>query len=187
MAQNVVHCREDAEDVVQETFLRAFRHLHDFEERSRFSTWLMRIALNVALMKVRCSRRLSTTSIDEDRDEMFNLHDRIADWRPNPEQLYGRTELQDILQRALSSLPHGYRIVFMLRDIEGVSVADTAAILGLTVCNTKVRLTRARLKLREHLSQYFARTRHTTEESRMVPGKQGVLRPNLALEPISLR
>jgi RNA polymerase sigma-70 factor (ECF subfamily) len=163
VAMHIMNSREDAEDIVQDAFLKAFQHLQRFEERSRFSTWLTRIAVNAALMKLRSSRRVTTISIDEEPEEGSTLAEKIADWKPNPEQLYSRTELRQILQRALASLPHSYRVVFLLRDVEGVSIADTAEMLGFSVPNVKARLFRARLKLREHLSQYFERGGSATE------------------------
>jgi RNA polymerase sigma-70 factor, ECF subfamily len=165
VAMNITSSREDAEDIVQDAFLKAFQHLHRFEERSLFSTWLTRIAVNSALMKLRSSRRATIVSMDEESDEGSTLADKVADWKPNPEQLYSRGELKAILQRALTSLPHSYRIVFWLRDVEGVSIADTAEMLELSVPNVKARLFRARLKLREHLSRNFERGRNTTEPS----------------------
>ena len=170
VAMHIMNSREDAEDIVQDAFLKAFLNLQHFEERSRFSTWLTRIAVNAALMKLRSSRRATTVSIDQEADEGGTLADKVADWKPNPEQLYSRTELRAILQRALASLPHSYRVVFLLRDVEGVSVADTAEMLGLSVPNVKARLFRARLKLREHLSRYFERGRNAPGTS--LPLKQ---------------
>ena len=170
VAMHIMSSREDAEDIVQDAFLKAFQHLQRFEERSRFSTWLTRIAVNAALMKLRSSRRATTISIDQEADEGSTLADKVADWKPNPEQLFSRTELREILQRALASLPDSYRVVFLLRDVEGVSVADTAEMLGLSVPNVKARLFRARLDLRDHLSRYFERGRNATESS--LPLKQ---------------
>ena len=157
VASHIMNTREDAEDIVQEAFLRAFEHLQSFEERSRFSTWLTRIAVNTALMKLR-SLRVVPISLDQEVEEGGTFADKVADWKPNPEKLYSQIELREILQRALASLPHAYRIVFVLRDVEGVPIADTAEMLGLTVPNVKARLFRARLKLREHLSKYFERS-----------------------------
>jgi RNA polymerase sigma-70 factor (ECF subfamily) len=154
---HIMNSYEDAEEIVQDAFLRAFQHLHDFEERARFSTWLTRIAVNAALMKLRTLRRGTTISMNQEMEEGGTLADKVADWKLNPEQLYSQGELRAILQWALTSLPHGYRVVFLLRDVEGVSVADTAEMLGLTIPNVKARLFRARLKLREHLSQHFNR------------------------------
>ena len=165
VAMNITSSREDAEDIVQDAFLKAFLNLQRFEERSRFSTWLTRIAVNASLMKRRSSRRATIVSMDQESDDGSTLADKVADWKPNPEQLYSRAELKAILQRALASLPHSYRVVFWLRDVEGVSIADTAEMLGLTVPNVKARLFRARLKLREHLSRHFERGRNATEPS----------------------
>jgi RNA polymerase sigma-70 factor (ECF subfamily) len=170
VAMHIMASREDAEEVVQDAFLKAFQHLQDFEGRARFSTWLTRIAVNAALMKLRNLRRATTVSIDQEADEGGTLADKVADWKPNPEQLYNRTELREILQRALASLPHAYRVVFLLRDVEGVSVVDTAEMLGLRIPNVKARLFRARLKLREQLSRYFERGRNATGPS--LPLKQ---------------
>ena len=170
VAMHIVACREDAEEVVQDAFFKAFQHLQDFEGRARFSTWLTRIAVNAALMRLRNLHRATVVSIDQEADEGDTLADKVADWKPNPEQLYGRTELREILQRALAALPHTYRIVFLLRDVEGVSVADTAEMLGLSIPSVKARLFRARLKLREYLSRYFARCSNAPQPS--VPLKQ---------------
>jgi RNA polymerase sigma-70 factor, ECF subfamily len=165
VAMHITSLREDAEEVVQDAFLKAFRHLQRFEERSRFSTWLTRIAVNEALIKLRGSRRAPTISIDEETDESAPLGDKIADWRPNPEQLYSSTQLREILQQALASLPDSYRVVFLLRDVEGLSIAETAEMLGLCVPNVKARLFRARLKLRKFLSRYFEGGETATEPS----------------------
>ena len=170
VAMHIMASPEDAEEVVQDAFLRAFQHLQDFEGRARFSTWLTRIAVNAALMKLRNLRRATTISLDQEADDGSTLADKVADWKPNPEQLFSRTELREILQRALASLPHSYRVVFLLRDVEGLSVADTAEMLGLSIPNVKARLFRARLKLREQLSRYFERGRNATRAS--LPLKQ---------------
>ena len=144
VAMHILNLREDAEEVVQDAFLKAFQHLPRFEERSRFSTWLTRITVNAALMKLRSLRRATTISIDEQHDDGTAVGDKVSDWKPNPEQLYSRTELREILQSALAALPHSYRVVFLLRDVEGVSTADTADMLGLSLPNVKARLFRAR-------------------------------------------
>ena len=170
VAMHIMNSREDAEDIVQDAFLKAFQHLQRFEERSRFSTWLTRIAVNAALMKLRNLRRATTISLDQEADDGSTVADKVADWKPNPEQLFSRTELREILQRALASLPHSYRVVFLLRDVEGASVADTAEMLGLSIPNVKARLFRARIKLREHLSRYFARRSNAAASS--LPLKQ---------------
>jgi RNA polymerase sigma-70 factor, ECF subfamily len=169
VAMHITNSREDAEDVVQDAFLKAFRHLRRFEERARFSTWMTRIAVNTALMKLRGLRRVQTISLDQEMDEGLTISDKVADWKPDPDQLYSQRELRDILQRALNLLPHGSRVVFLLRDVEGLSIAETAEMLGLSDSNVKARLLRARLKLRHHLSPYFVRG--TVAERRTPPGR----------------
>lgn len=147
----------EAEDVLQETFISAFRALPRFEERSQLGTWLYRIAYNAALMRLR-KRRVRTESLDEPGvAEGVDLAPRqFTDWTALPDKLLLRRELRDSLNAALLTLPESLRGVFVLRDIEGLSTAETAAALALTETNVKVRLHRARLALREKLSAYFA-------------------------------
>lgn len=162
VATHITNSREDAEDAVQEAFLSAYLHLQHFEERSRFSTWLTRIAINEALGKLRGSRRAALISIDEEIDECRSLADEIGDWRPDPEESYSRTQLRRILRETLASLPDAYRVVFLMRDVEGLSTADASEALGVSVPSVKARLLRARLKLRKGLSPYFERGGATT-------------------------
>ncbi len=147
----------EAEDVLQETFISAFRALPRFEGRSQLGTWLYRIAYNAALMRLR-KRRVRTESLDEPGvAEGVDLAPRqFTDWTALPDKLLLRRELRDSLNAALLTLPESLRGVFVLRDIEGLSTAETAAALALTETNVKVRLHRARLALREKLSAYFA-------------------------------
>ncbi|HEU0049961.1 MAG TPA: sigma-70 family RNA polymerase sigma factor [Nitrososphaera sp.] len=161
IAQHLTRNREDAQDVVQEAFLKAFRNLEQFRENSKFSTWLIRIALNESLMKLRKRRQIAETSIDNDFEaEEEQLPIDVADWAPNPEELYRATELQEILRRTLHELGPSLRVVFVLRDIEGLSLEQAAKALGLSVAAVKARSWRARLQLRERLSKYF----HQAEE-----------------------
>jgi len=162
VALHISRCREDAEEIAQETFLRAFRHLSSFEERARISTWLTRIAVNAALLKRRGPQPTETVTIGEQAGEDEVVPQQIADWRPNPEQLYNRLELSDMLRKALESLPNGYGTVFWLRDVEGFSIAETAEMVGITQAAVKNRLLRARLQLRELLSRYFRSRGNTT-------------------------
>jgi RNA polymerase sigma-70 factor (ECF subfamily) len=158
IAQHLVHSREDAEDVVQEAFLKAFLHLNQFREDSKFSTWLIRITLNQSLMKLRKRGPAREVSIHNDfQREEDNLPIDIADWAPNPEELYRATELREILRVTLQELGAGLRVVFVLRDIEGLSTEQTAEALGLSLAAVKARSFRARLQLRERLSKYFKR------------------------------
>jgi RNA polymerase sigma-70 factor (ECF subfamily) len=148
---------EDAEEVVQETFLSVLEHLQDFREQSLFHTWLVRIATNKALRLL--SRRMSRAaqsldSLSADRDDEPLPHpDFIADWRDDPARLAQDHETMRLVNEALAALDEKYRVVFVLRDIEGFSTEETATALGLSVSNTKVRLLRARLALRERLTR----------------------------------
>jgi RNA polymerase sigma-70 factor (ECF subfamily) len=156
IAQHITHNEEDAQDVVQEAFLKAYTNLEQFQGNSKFYTWLVRIAVNEALMKLRRRRADKTVSIDEDVEtEDGSMPREVADWSPNPEQLYGQSELGDILKKTIQGLPPGFRTVFVLRDVEGLSTEETAEMLGLSVPAVKSRLLRARLQLRERLTKYF--------------------------------
>jgi len=156
IAQHITHNEEDAQDVVQEAFLKAYTNLEQFQGNSKFYTWLVRIAVNEALMKLRKRRTSKTVSLDEDVEtEEGAMPREVADWSPNPEQLYGQTELGDILKKTIQGLPPGFRTVFVLRDVEGLSTEETAESLGLSVPAVKSRLLRARLQLRERLGKFF--------------------------------
>jgi len=158
IANHITHSREDAEDVVQEAFLKAYSNLEKFQEQSKFYTWLVRIAVNEALMKLRKRRPERFVSLDEDvKTEEDSLPREVADWSPNPEQLYNQEELRDILSRTIQGLPPTFRTVFVLRDVEGLSTEETAEALELSVPAVKSRLLRARLQLRERLNRYFQR------------------------------
>lgn len=149
---------EDAEDMLQETFLKAFEHLSDFREDSRFYTWIVRIAINQGLMKLRRRRSSKEVRIEDGENDDGEVIPRdFADWRPNPEQELQRTELETILQNAAHSLPMTFRTVFFLRDVEGLSTEETAELLNLSEGAVKARLFRARLRLREELSKILKR------------------------------
>jgi RNA polymerase sigma-70 factor (ECF subfamily) len=156
IAQHITQNREDAEDVVQDAFLKAYQKLHQFEGNSKFYTWLVRIAVNESLMRLRKRRTGRMVSIDEDVEtEEGSMPRDLAEWRPDPEVMYERTELADILRKTIQGLPPSFRIVFVLRDVDGLSTEETAEALGLSVPAVKSRLLRARLQLRERLSRYF--------------------------------
>jgi RNA polymerase sigma-70 factor (ECF subfamily) len=158
IVQHITQNREDAEDVVQDAFLKAYRNLEQFQEQSKFYTWLVRIAVNEALMKLRRRRPERMISLDQDVEtEEDSMPREVADWSPNPEQQYTQAELRDILSRTIQGLPAGFRMVFVLRDVEGLSTEEAAEALGLSVPAVKSRLLRARLQLRERLSKYFSR------------------------------
>ena len=155
---NVTGNPEDAEDVLQEAFLKAFQHLGEFRADSRFYTWLVRIAVNEGLMKLR--KRRSDRSVpmqDEIGDDGEPIPRELADWKPNPEQIFAQAEIERILRDAAQKLPATYRTVFLLRDMEDLSTAETASVLNLTEGTVKARLFRARLMLREELSGVFKR------------------------------
>lgn len=147
---------QDAEDVLQNTFLNALTHLADFEGRSSLSTWLYRIASNEALMLLR--RKKNTVNLDdfqpEDAEET-PLPEVFVDWSALPEDELLNGESKGALDTAVASLPESLRMVFLLRDIEGLSIKETADILNLTETNVKTRLLRARMSLREQLSAYY--------------------------------
>ena len=156
IAQHITHNREDAEDVVQEAFLKAYSNLDQFQGQSKFYTWLVRIAVNEALMKLRRIKPGRTVSLDEDvKTDEDSLPREVADWSPNPEQQYNQAELRDILDRTIQGLPTSFRTVFVLRDVEGLSTEETAEALDLSIPAVKSRLLRARLQLRERLNRYF--------------------------------
>jgi len=165
IAQHITQNREDAEDVVQDAFLKAYQNLKQFQGNSKFYTWLVRIAVNEALMKLRKRKTSKTVSMDEDVEtEDGSVPREVADWSPNPEQLFGQSELSDILAKTIQGLPTGFRTVFVLRDVEGLSTEETAETLGLSVPAVKSRLLRARLQLRERLSRYFKKKRNGGEQ-----------------------
>jgi len=156
LAKHITQNDEDAEDVLQETFLKAYSHLDSFQGQSKFYTWIVRIAVNEALMKLRKRRPERTVSLDEDvKTEEDSLPREVADWSPNPEQQYSQAELKDILTRTIQGLPQGFRTVFVLRDVEGLSTEETAEALDLSIPAVKSRLLRARLQLRDRLSRFF--------------------------------
>jgi len=142
----------DAEDVLQETFLSAFRSIDSFEERSSLSTWLYRIATNAALMRLR-RKEPEQVSVDEPLDL---LPRQFFDFCCLPEDDLLRDEARAEMLRAIEELPATLRSVFVLRDIEGLSTEETANALDLSISAVKSRLMRARLKLRERLSTYFS-------------------------------
>ncbi|MBI3670751.1 MAG: sigma-70 family RNA polymerase sigma factor [Acidobacteria bacterium] len=158
LAQNITQNREDAEDVMQDAFLKSYAHLGDFQGDSRFYTWLVRITVNEALMKLR-KRRPNQVSLDDSFETEDDLMPReIEDWGPTPEQRFAQTELHGILSEVIADLDPAFRVVFLLRDVEDLSTEETAKLLGLSVPAVKSRLLRARLKLRHKLNKYFKRS-----------------------------
>lgn len=158
LAWRLLQNQHDAEDVTQQAFLSALEGLAGFREEASFATWLNRIATYAALKVIRKRQGLDTVSLEattepsEDYDSIPRP-EYIADWRESPERLVERNEIRELLDAALIELDDKHRLVFLLRDVEGLSGAETAATLGLTEANVKVRLLRARLQLREHLTR----------------------------------
>jgi len=155
LTKNITGNREDAEDAMQDAFLKAYAHLDGFQQDSRFYTWLVRIAANEALMRLR-KRRPGQVSLDEPVEGDTDLMPRdLEDWRPNPEREYAQAELQALMAEVLEKLEPEFRIILVLRDIEELSTQETADVLGISVPNVKSRLLRARLKLREKFNRHF--------------------------------
>jgi RNA polymerase sigma-70 factor (ECF subfamily) len=147
----------DAEDVLQNTFIKAFQHVAGFEGRSSLSTWLYRIAANEALMMIR-KRRPGIIEMDAklvDADDADIAPSEFVDWGLLPEEELLTGEAKKELDQAIQNLPEKLRIVFLLRDIEGLSIQETAQALELSETTVKTRLLRARLRLREELANYY--------------------------------
>lgn len=158
LALRMLRQEQDAEDVTQQTFLSALENLDGFRGDAAFATWLLRIATHAALKVIRKRNGLDTVSLEEATEEADGYDtiphpEYIADWRQSPEQLVHKNETQRLLDDVLARLDEKHRLVFLLRDVEGLSVKETAAALGLSEANTKVRLLRARLQLREQLTR----------------------------------
>ena len=157
VAQQILGNEQDAEDVLQEAYIKAYRSLPDFEGRSSLTTWLYRIAVNDALMALR-KRKPQVFSMDEgnsNEDEAESESMEILDWCCMPEGELLSSESRLFLDQAVQRLPANLRVVFVMRDLEGLSIQDTAQALGISENNVKTRLLRARLKLRQELSLYF--------------------------------
>jgi RNA polymerase sigma-70 factor (ECF subfamily) len=158
LAFRILQNTHDAEDVTQQAFTSAIEHLAGFRGEASFATWLNRIATFAALKVIRKRKGLNTVSLEEatePREDYDTIPhpEYIADWKQSPEQLVERNETRRLLDEALTRLDEKHRLVFVLRDVEGLSVKEAAAALGLTEANVKMRLLRARLQLREHLTR----------------------------------
>ena len=155
LALRLMRNREDAEDVLQETFLVMMNKLNTFSGQSSLYTWLYRIATNIALGRLRSKKPVDdSVSIDDVYFKTMEKEDLQA-WSPDFEQELNETEFQECLQQAIAKLPDHYRAVFVLRDLEGFSIKETARILQLKESNVKVRLMRARLFLRDQLVHHL--------------------------------
>lgn len=154
LTRNITGNREDAEDAMQEAFLKSYANLHLFQGDSRFYTWLVRIAVNEALMKLR-KRRPGEFSIDETPENDDFMPRELDDWGPTPEQRYAQEELRVIVADAIEKLPPDFRTVLVLRDMEELSTEETATLLGMSIPAVKSRLLRARFKIRQRLNRCF--------------------------------
>ena len=158
LSMRMLRNQQDAEDALQETFLQVYRGLRSFEGRSTFSTWLFRLASNVCLMKIR-HRGTEPSKMLPIEDYLpkheAGKHPQLQDWPDLPEDLLLSKESREKMLEALEKLPAEYRAVFILRDIEGFSNAETGETLGISVAAVKSRVHRARLTLRGMLSEYF--------------------------------
>lgn len=156
LAIKMLNNPQDAEDILQETFIKAYQHISSFDGRSSLSTWLYRIATNEALMFLR-KRKLTTFSIDEPIDNGNEDQEpiQIVDWCCLPENELMSSEARSYMDKAIQELPYSLRVVFLLRDIEGLSTLETGEVLNLSETAVKTRLSRARMRLRELLTAYY--------------------------------
>jgi RNA polymerase sigma-70 factor (ECF subfamily) len=162
VANRVTHNIEDSQDAVQEDFFKAYQHLVEFREACKFSTWLIRITLNQSLMRLRRQRSVGEVPLDENcRPEKDIAPMEVADRTPNPEQLYWASEFRDILAQTLEEGRPSLRVVFVPREIKGLSIDQTSIALGLRPAAVKARLWRARSQLRQGLSEH---SRKITED-----------------------
>ncbi len=156
VAMAITGNHQDAEEAMQDAFLKAHRHLREFQRASKFSTWLTRIAVNEALQI--CRRRRTTESLDDPTwTDEGTMPKQVRDWHDDPEKIYSKQQIQDIVARAIQSLPPLFRKALVLRDIESLSAEEAADALGIGVPALKSRLLRARLMMREALAVHFQR------------------------------
>ncbi len=155
LALRIVRRTDEAADVLQETFIKVYEKIDTFDGRSDFFTWLYRIATNLSLMKLRKNKR--TVLSDEDIEQQFDRPNsaEISEWQSLPLKNMLTEEFRKHLDEAVEALPEIYKSVFVLRDLESLSIKETSKILGITETNVKVRLKRARMYLREKLASYM--------------------------------
>jgi RNA polymerase sigma-70 factor, ECF subfamily len=152
MALSLLHNEADAEEVAQEAFLKAFRNLANFRGESKFSTWLISITLNEARGRLRSKKNVKMESLDHPPESQGPVTPALLrDWREIPSEALERKEVRQLLQQAITDLPLIYREVFLLRDVEELSVNQSAEALGISIASVKVRLHRARLMLQKKL------------------------------------
>ena len=154
VTMSITSNRQDAEEATQDAFLKAYQHLRDFQRRSKFSTWLIRIAVNEALQK--CRRRKATKSLDDftEKEDGTLLWNQLEDSTCDPETIYRKTEIREDVERSVQSLRAVYREIFVLRDVHGLTTEEAAEALGISSPAVKSRLQRARSKMRELLAAH---------------------------------
>ena len=156
VARHITKNDQDAEDVLQDTFLKAYSRLGQFEGNAKFYTWIVRVAVNEALMRMRRGKNRVTVSLDQELETSDGAIQReLPAETESPEESLSRTELRDSLTQAIDSLSETYRPVFVLRDVEGLSTEETAEMLNLSLPAVKSRLLRARLQLRQKLRRFL--------------------------------
>jgi RNA polymerase sigma-70 factor (ECF subfamily) len=161
VARRIVGSEEDARDVVQDAFMNAFKSLDRFEGNAKLSTWLHRIVVNAALMRLRTRKRKPEQSIETMLPSFLDdghHEERFQSWDEPIDKIMERAENRELVRRQIDALPEGYRTVLVLRDIEGLDTEETANVLGLSVNATKIRLHRARQALRSLLAPHFRST-----------------------------
>jgi RNA polymerase sigma-70 factor, ECF subfamily len=180
-ALRILGTPEDAEEALQDGLVQVVQHFREFEGRSRFSTWLTRIVINAALMKLRRTRREVMTSIDQTpaRDDL-SFAESITDTRLNPEEVYAREEQRQILKRQLTTLPDAYRLALWLRHVEGMSIREAAEALGIPVGSLKSRLHRARLMLSNEVGAVPGLAQNSLNDSARA-GEPGTTRHRFAV------
>ncbi|MCJ7626419.1 MAG: sigma-70 family RNA polymerase sigma factor [Anaerolineaceae bacterium] len=157
LALKILNNQQDAEDVLQETFIKAFQHIPTFQGHSSISTWLYRISTNEALMMIRKRKpETGSVSLEEYEDHDDNEPMQIEDWCCLPEEELLSAETKEYLDEAIQNISNNLKVVFLLRDVEGFSVRETAEILEISEASVKTRLSRARMRLQQELSKYFS-------------------------------
>jgi len=164
LAMRFVRNETDAQEILQEAFLSAWKNLPSFEGRAQFGSWMYRVTVNAALMLLRSRNRHPEVDVDEIEpialseavDQASQVTGNLGDWSQRPDNQLQSEELRNHIQKSVDALPAGLRTVFLLRDVEELSTEDTAEMLGLSVPAVKTRLHRARLTLREAIGRYFA-------------------------------
>jgi RNA polymerase sigma-70 factor (ECF subfamily) len=181
VARRMMRNNEDAEDVVQESFQQAFLHLKSFNGDSRFSTWLSRIAINAALMKLRKKHHLWDVSLDESVEtEDPSARMEVEDQGPNPEQLYAQQEQQRILSEAMNQLTPGMRRAIELRELDERSTEETARIMGISVSAVKARVFHGRKKLRERLNHFVGSAWTSGGSARTIGNTRHIMQERIA-------